>query len=137
MQILAYVSQVHNVVLPEDLVDNQIVTLEQVCFTWELYIYISKKKKIITALSGQNKHLWPVWPKKAGSDHHVLIPHYQDHLLCHQKLMIQSPTNSYLQGHHYLHQLKLWILTQNKNMRCIQYTFPTCHLICCIQYRTP
>ncbi|KAM3338804.1 chorismate synthase 2, chloroplastic [Capsicum galapagoense] len=29
-EILAYVSQVHNVVLPEDLVDNQTVTLEQI-----------------------------------------------------------------------------------------------------------
>lgn len=33
LQIIAYVSQVHNVVLPEDLVDHETVTLEQVNIT--------------------------------------------------------------------------------------------------------
>lgn len=33
LQIIAYVSQVHNVVLPEDLIDHETMTLDQVSIT--------------------------------------------------------------------------------------------------------
>lgn len=39
LQILAYVSQVHHVVLPEDLVDHENLTLEQVQILFQSIIY--------------------------------------------------------------------------------------------------